>query len=234
MEDYNLTSIAIINEASSYPKDSANATKHLCLDAGITVPFHDEYPTGVTDLSGLILQLKDADADVVLQVGYFPDGYLFMRQAKELELEPKLFCVVISGQSPEFYDTLGSDSDYVTATVQWVDNPKLPYPGISDFIANYTALYNRRPDQRSAISYGAMQVLETVVTDVGSLDYDAIRQGFFDAQMDTVFGAYAVDDRGVQQAHKCVLIQWQEGEQVIIWPENLKTGEAEVPFPGWT
>jgi branched-chain amino acid transport system substrate-binding protein len=233
MKAHDLDTIAIINEDSSYPKDSANATIHLCEDAGLTVAFHDEYPYGVTDLSGLILQLKDADADCVLLVGYFPDGYLFMRQAKEAGLEPDMFCVVISGQSPEFYDTLGDDSNYVTATVQWVDNPKLPYPGIEEFIEEYIALWGRRPDQRSAISYGAMQVLEKVVTDVGSIDYDAIRQGYFDLEMDTVFGAYAVDSRGVQTAHKSLLIQWQDGEQVIIYPEALVTGDAVVPFPGW-
>lgn len=233
MLDNDLDTIAIINEDSSYPKDSSNATHYLCEDAGIDVVFHDDYPVGVTDLSGLILQLKDADADCVLSVGYFPDGYLFMRQAKEGGLEPAMFCVVISGQSPEFYDTLGSDSDYVTATVQWVDNTKLPYPGIETFITEYIALYGRRPDQRSAISYGAMQVLEKVVTEVGSLDYDAIRDGLRNTEMDTVFGAYAVDERGVQTAHKCVLIQWQDGEQVIIYPESLSTGDAVVPFPGW-
>jgi branched-chain amino acid transport system substrate-binding protein len=233
MLDNNLESIAIINEDSSYPKDSGNATEYLCEDAGIDVLWHDEYPTGVTDLSGLILQIKEANADCVLQVGYFPDGYLFVNQAKEAGLEPKMFCVVISGQSPEFYDTLGDDSNYITATVQWVDNPKLPYPGIDTFISDYIEMWSRRPDQRSAIAYGAMQVLEHVVTEVGSLDYDAIRTGYSELEMDTVFGAYAVDSRGVQTAHESLLIQWQDGEQVIIFPESLETGTAEVPFPGW-
>jgi branched-chain amino acid transport system substrate-binding protein len=45
---------------------------------------------------------------------------------------------------------------------------------------------------------------------------------------------HAVDERGYQTAHKPVTIQWQDGKQVVIWPDEVATGKARLPTPMWS
>ena len=50
----------------------------------------------------------------------------------------------------------------------------------------------------------------------------------------TVFGRFRVDRDGVQIGHKMLLIQWQDGKRVIVWPEELAPGQARFPAPPWS
>ena len=50
----------------------------------------------------------------------------------------------------------------------------------------------------------------------------------------TVFGGSRVDRHGVQVAHKRVMLQWQDGKKVIVWPEELAPGKPRFPTPPWS
>jgi branched-chain amino acid transport system substrate-binding protein len=49
----------------------------------------------------------------------------------------------------------------------------------------------------------------------------------------TAFGDYAVEPDGFQTAHKMVLLQWQDGKRLIVWPEELSNAKARFPTPAW-
>jgi branched-chain amino acid transport system substrate-binding protein len=49
----------------------------------------------------------------------------------------------------------------------------------------------------------------------------------------TVFGDYAVDERGFQIGHKGVTIEWQDGKQVVVRPQDMAAGKARFPTPPW-
>ena len=49
----------------------------------------------------------------------------------------------------------------------------------------------------------------------------------------TAFGDYAVDERGFQTGHRMVTIQWQDGKQIVVWPDELANGKARFPMPRW-
>jgi len=42
-----------------------------------------------------------------------------------------------------------------------------------------------------------------------------------------------VDERGYQIGHRMVTIQWQEGRQVIVWPDEVAVGKPRFPTPPW-
>ena len=50
----------------------------------------------------------------------------------------------------------------------------------------------------------------------------------------TVFGGFQVDRDGAQIGHKMLLVQWQDGKKVIVWPEELAPGKARFPTPSWS
>jgi len=50
----------------------------------------------------------------------------------------------------------------------------------------------------------------------------------------TVFGRFRVDPNGVQIAHKMVMLQWQDGKKLIVWPDELAPGKPRFPTPPWS
>jgi branched-chain amino acid transport system substrate-binding protein len=52
--------------------------------------------------------------------------------------------------------------------------------------------------------------------------------------LNTVYGAFRVDQDGVQIAHRMVMFQWQDGKKVIVWPEELAPDKPRFPTPPWS
>ena len=69
---------------------------------------------------------------------------------------------------------------------------------------------------------------------VGSLDSDKLREELLKLKTKTVFGDFAVDERGFQVGHKAVTVQWQDGSPVVVWPDDAATGKARFPTPPWS
>ncbi len=112
--------------------------------------------------------------------------------------------------------------------------PEIETPGNADFLAAYQEKFDRDPDYHSAAGYSACQVLEAVVTEVGELDLEAIREQLYTVEMETVLpGKYQVNEQGQMVGHIPLTVQWQEGKKIIVAPEDLAGGELTLPTPAW-
>jgi branched-chain amino acid transport system substrate-binding protein len=77
-------------------------------------------------------------------------------------------------------------------------------------------------------------VLVEAVKRVGSLDREKIRDTILKVDLNTVFGPFKVDPDGLQIAHKMLMLQWQDGKKVIVWPDELAPGKPRFPTPPWS
>ena len=68
----------------------------------------------------------------------------------------------------------------------------------------------------------------------GSLDSEKVRDAILAMDLHTVFGAFKVDEVGIQIAHRMVVFQWQDGKKVIVWPDELADGKIRFPTPSWS
>jgi branched-chain amino acid transport system substrate-binding protein len=78
------------------------------------------------------------------------------------------------------------------------------------------------------------QILVEGTKRAGSPDGAKIRDRILRLDLNTVYGAFKVDQDGVQIAHKMLLFQWQDGKKVIVWPEELAPGKPRFPTPPWS
>ena len=58
-------------------------------ERGVKVVANEQYSPRATDLSSLVLKIKEAGADIILSTDYPNDAILFARQSKELSLPTK-------------------------------------------------------------------------------------------------------------------------------------------------
>ena len=83
--------IAIVHEDSPYGTSCADGDEQRLKELGLgdNIVIRERYSARTTDLSSLILKLKELNVDIVLYTGYAADSQLFLRQSYELGFRPK-------------------------------------------------------------------------------------------------------------------------------------------------
>ena len=222
-----LKTIAVISVDTLPAKAMAKGALELAKKEGLELILHETYPPGTTDFSAILDKVKAATPDLLV-VNYVPAEVIAMtRQMKELDINVKMLSATPGASFLDYQEALGKTAEFVYAGSYW--NPDLPYPGNREFVAAYQKEFNRTPAFVSASSYAGCQLLVDAARRVGSLDSDKLREALLKLKTKTVFGDFAVDERGFQIGHKAITIQWQDGKQVVVWPNEVAAGKARFP-----
>ena len=226
-----LKSIALIYEDTLFPKTSVRGAIALARKRGLEVVLQEAYPKAQTDFAALLTKIKAVAPDVLAAATYFDDVVAITRQMRELDVNVRMFGTTVGGDLPEFYKAVGKTAEFVYGASQW--EPGLAYPGAREFAAVYESEFGRPPSYHAAAAYAACMLMAEAINRTGSLDSERLREYLFKLSTTTVFGGFDVDERGYQLGHRMVMIQWQEGRQIIVWPDEVAAGKARFPTPPW-
>jgi branched-chain amino acid transport system substrate-binding protein len=228
---HGLKTVALLNEDTPFTKSAARGAAEAARQKGLQVVFQEAYPRGHTDFSAVLTKLKALNPDVIAAATYFDDAVAITRQMRELNVSPRMFGVTVGGDLPEFYNLLKQNAEYVYGATPW--EASLPYPGQREFREGYKNKFGREPVYHSAAGYAGCAIYLDAVKRAGGVDSDTVRAGLLALSTRTAFGDYRVDEDGFQVAHKMVILQWQDGKKVTVWPDDLANGKARFPTPPW-
>ncbi len=241
-----LKTVAVIYEDTLFTKTAAQGAIELARKKGLEIVLVEAYPKGTTDFTRILTKVRAANPDVLAAGTYFDDAVAITRQLKELNVNPKMYGVTIGGALPRFYEVLGRIAEFVYANSMWEAElvtlragGLIPvarqYPGAREFVeAHHREYPGADLSYQTAAGYAGCQVLVEAVKRVGSLDREKIRHAILRLDFNTVFGPFKVDSDGLQIAHKMLMLQWQDGKKVIVWPEELAPGKPRFPTPPWS
>jgi branched-chain amino acid transport system substrate-binding protein len=204
----------------------------LARKQGLEVVVHETFPSGTTDFSAMLNKVKAVKPDVLVVGAPAPDAIAITRQMRDLDVDVKMFSATPGGAFPDYAKALEKTAEFAYAGSFW--DPGLPYPGNPEFVAAYQQEFTRNPSLGSAAAYAGCQLFVDAVRRVGSLDSDKLREDLLKVKTTTVFGDFAVDERGYQIAHKAITVQWQDGRQVVVWPDAMAAGKPRFPTPPWS
>ena len=224
-----LKTIALINADTLTGRAVVKGAIELAKKKGLQLVLHETYPPGTTDFSAILKKVKAANPDVLV-ANYVPAEVIAItRQMRELDVNVKMYSATPGGGFLDYYKALGKTAEFVYAGSYW--DPGLAYPGNLEFVAAYEKEFNRAPSFPAAASYGGCQLFVEAVRRTGSLDSDKLREELLKVKTKTVLGDFAVDERGFQIGHKAITIQWQDGKQVVVWPDEVAAGKPRFPTP---
>ncbi len=104
--------VGIICVNNDFGQSVANGVEAFADQTGMQVVLNELYDSKSTDTSPIVLQLKDADPDVVIATSYINDGIDITKQSKILDFNPKLYIGIGSGYGlPAYYDALGETAE---------------------------------------------------------------------------------------------------------------------------
>jgi branched-chain amino acid transport system substrate-binding protein len=241
-----LKTVAVINEDTLFPKASAQGTVELAKRKGLQVVLAEAYPKATTDFAPLLNRIRAANPDVLAAATYFEDAVAITRQLKAANVNPKMYAVTVGGDLPKFHEILGKDAEFVYAASLW-DRELVTlragglipiarqYPGARDFVESHKKEFPFADlSYHTAAGYAICQILVAAIERAGSLDGGRIREAILKMDLNTVFGPFKVDQDGFQIAHKTLMLQWQDGKKVIVWPDDLAPAKPRFPTPPWT
>jgi branched-chain amino acid transport system substrate-binding protein len=227
-----LRTVAILNQNALLPKAVAKGANDIAKSQGLEVVFLETYPDGTADFSGILNKVKAINPDVFVAASIRLDDLVTItRQMRETDLNPKMVSSLPYGLLPEYYQRLGKDAEFVYSGTFW--EATLPYPGNQDFVDAYEKEFNRAPAVQSANSYAGCQIFAQAVQRARTTDSEKLREVLLGLKTKTILGDFAVDERGFQVGQKAVTIQWQDGKQAVVWPNELASGKLRFPTPTW-
>jgi branched-chain amino acid transport system substrate-binding protein len=241
-----LKTVGVVHEDTVFPQAIAAGTRALADERGLRVVVSEHYGRGATDFSAILEKVRAADPDVVVAATYFDDAVAITRQLAARQVNPKMFGVTVGGDLPRFYERLGRMAEFVYGATQWEPELMAPvragglipvarrYPGAREFVEAYRKEFPGADlSYHSAAGYAGCQVLLDAIRRAGSLEGAKIRDAILQMDLNTLFGGFKVDADGVQIAHRMLMFQWQDGRKVIVWPDELATGQPRFPTPPW-
>jgi branched-chain amino acid transport system substrate-binding protein len=225
---------AVIGEDSLFPRQSAKGAKDWSKKLGIEIVLEENYPLKQTDFTALLQKITAAGAEAIFSNSYFADAAAQLRQMRELNLNFKLFSSTVGPALPNFPEQLGSTAEFVLGFSQWEPLPKvLGHPGMPEYIERYEKRFGEKPNYHAGGTYGALQVTEAALKKVGSFDNEKLRDALATIEVQTIYGRYKVDARGMN-SHEGLTFQILRGQRRVVWPEKWAETKAELPMPEWS
>jgi branched-chain amino acid transport system substrate-binding protein len=226
---------AILYENTLFGQSGSKEFSAQCEELGLEVVMKEGYEAGAVDFKPLLVTVKAKKPDLVYMISYVMDASLLMRQAKELNLNAKLFVGGAAGFTlPEFQGNAGDASEYVFSATLWT--PSVPYPGAKAYYDKFVAAYGSPTEYHGAEAYAAMYVIADVLKRAASFSPKAVRDALAETNMMTAFGPVrfvSYDKKTQQNRLPTFLVQWVKGKLETVWPKDVATMKYVYPVPKW-
>jgi branched-chain amino acid transport system substrate-binding protein len=224
------TRVAIFAERTDWGRELATLWTTRSTEFGYTIVLSAEYTVGSRDLSDIILRAKAAGAEAVFALPTPPDGITMIRQMKELDFTPRAIYLIRAPDAVSWTQALGKDGDYVLLSPGWHNS--LQYEGVVALNAKHQTRFGRPADVIAGPAYACVQIVTNAIQRAGRLDPVAIRDAMVSTNMQTVSGPvrFRADGTGIMEF---VVVQWQNGRQVMVWPKERGAVAFQYPAPPW-
>jgi len=227
--------VVILHENTLFGQSGSKKFSKQCKDLGLEVVMEEGYEAGAVDFKPLLVKVKAKKPDFLYMISYVMDASLLMRQAKELNLHPRLFVGGAAGFTlPEFQKNAGDASDYVFSATLWT--PSVPYPGATAYYDKFVATHGSPTEYHGAEAYAGMYVISDALRRATSLTRKGVRDALAATDMMTAFGPVkfvAYDKKTQQNRLPTFLVQWLHGNLETVWPKEVATAKYVYPVPKW-
>ena len=104
-------------------------------------------------------------------------------------------------------------------------------PSAAQVVASLHRAGHEAVDYPMAQAYAAGVVMQRCLLEAGSLDDSALRQAASSLDFTTFYGRFRIDpETGRQTGRSTLLVQWQDGRKVIVWPPESANGVLRCPW----
>jgi branched-chain amino acid transport system substrate-binding protein len=228
--------VALLYADDAFDVSVAKGTRALLQKAGLRLVIDERYSTNASDFSALLSRIKSGNADAVLVAGHETEILNFIRQAKSLNVSPKLYSFTVGVPSADFRHALGKDANGASGMTAWLPSATLKdrwFGNAEEFARAWKAKFGYEPDYHAASGVAAVEALVNAIEAAGSTDPQKVRDALAKVSFDSLYGRVAFDDKG-QISLPQIMVQIQDDKVVPIYAGKDFINKLEYPLAPWS
>jgi branched-chain amino acid transport system substrate-binding protein len=227
--------VALIAADDSFDVSVANGTRKLLKEAGMELVVDKQFRENNAEFSSILSLTKSKNPDVILWAGHEGEALAFIRQAKSLDVSPKvLYSFTVGVPTADFRKALGRDAEYAFGMTPWLPKTSLKDDWFGDaeqFDKEYQARFKYAPDYHAASAVSCVEAFAKAITAAGSLDPKKVRDELAKVDFKSLYGHIKFQPDG-QISLPQTVIQIQDGKVVPIFSEDFEA-KPRTPLPTW-
>jgi len=201
----------ILTNSSAYSVGLAKYFKEAFVAGGGVIAVEKNYSDGDKDFKAQLTAIKAAKVDAIFNPGYYAEGALIVRQARDLGITVPIF----GGDSWEAEELIGLggkavEGAYLCSHYSFED----PSPRVREFVAAYKKRFGSgaAPDSNASLGYDSVLLLVDAIKRAGSADRAKIRDALARTKnFDAVTGRITINEKR-DAAKTAVIITVKNGQ----------------------
>ncbi len=224
--------LAVVSADDPFNLGVVEKAEKLLTDGGLTSVLKEVYPPETKDFSSIAAKVADLNPDLILGGTIFEDSVGQIQAYVEAGYQPRgAFFTTGPSLPKEFSEALGKATEGVFSAISWYEDSTTETN--PEFVAAFHAKYGPDPiAEDSANAFTVGQVLQQAVESTRSIDNAKLIEEMHKATFKTVVGPLKFDEVGRPQG-SFMILQWQGGKYVIVYPDFAKQAEPIWPKPEW-
>jgi branched-chain amino acid transport system substrate-binding protein len=203
----------MVSNSSAYSVGLAKYFREAFIAGGGMIVTELKYSEGDKDFKAQLTAIKAANVDAVFNPGYYNEGALMVKQARDLGITIPIFGA--DSWEAEALIELGGpaiEGAYLCSHY----SPADPSPRVQAFVQAYKKRFGSTPDSNASLGYDSVLVLADAIKRAGSTDRAKIRDAIAATKdFDAVTGRITIDaDRNASK--NAVIIQVKNGQFVFV------------------
>ena len=202
---------------------------------GFEVVYTRQYPPSLADFSSILEEIRAVWPQVLVAVGRISNDLNFVQALVQKPLFLRAVAVV-AAPIQQFRDALGDDVEGFIGPSQWepTDTYSHDYgPSAHEVLASLSKRQCGQVDYPMAQAYAAGLVAQRCVEQAGTLEDKVLRETAGKLDFSTFYGRFRIDPvTGRQVGRSSLIVQWQRGRKLILWPPEQRQAALVHPWPG--
>ncbi len=240
--------LAIVGADAEFPRNAIEGVLSVAKRAGLKVVYNKTYPPSTADYTPIVRAIGATDPDIVFVASYPPDTVGMVRASREVGLKAKIFGGGMVGlQSPAIKTQLGPLLNGITVYDYFLPWAKVATPEALAFLKVYQA---KAPSAGVDLlgyylppfAYSNVQVLQQAIEATKTLDQDKLADYIRTHSFKTIVGEIKYGPNSEWAKARVLTVQFQNvagndleqfkepKTEVILWPEEEKTGTLMYPY----
>jgi branched-chain amino acid transport system substrate-binding protein len=226
--------MAIVYENTNFGQSNMKAMTAAAKEAGINLVAVESYEAKSPDYKAVLQRVKQGNPDVIYFCSYLLDATTLMRQAREVDLNPKYYASAGTGFAAAEFPTekgAGKNAEYTFSVSQWL--PSAKWAGSKEFDAEYFKRFKSHPQYHAMQAYAALTSAAAAINNAKSLEPSKIRDAIQGLNLSsTPFGPIKFENG--QNQHPVLITQIQGGQFRVVFPSDAAETKPVIPAPAWS
>jgi len=231
-KELKVTKVALLPESSVWAREMSAYLEKELPKRGLKIVYLDVFDPKRTDFSPQFAQIRAKGAELMLTVQALSPGVPITNQWADTKLGVHQAGYSLNSQVTDFWDKTGGKCNY--EATQLINGGRAPItPFTIPFYDKYVKTYGISPTYTAFGEYDGLYLLKAAAEEAKTLDTEVLIKTLEKMRFVGAAGVILFekdhDLKYGKDGKQPVWIQWQDGKQVVIFPQEFATGKYISP-----